>query len=190
MSGEYFNSAAVIGPNGEIMGVYRKNSIPLISHSSSVGLEKFYFRPGNLGFPVFATPFGVNVGILICYDRQFPEGARALALGGADVILIPVTTVGLSRRTWDTTLKGHAAMNLCYVGAVNRVGKDIGGSPEQFYYGSATIVDPQGQIMTQAGDKTEELVCADIDLNLLTELRTTLGYFRDRRPDAYGILVK
>jgi N-carbamoylputrescine amidase len=187
--GELYNTAVVIGPNGDIMGKYRKSSIPLVKTPSIVGNEKYYFKPGNTGFPVWQTPFGVNVGVMICYDRHFPEHARLLALNGADLVFVPTATCGMSRYLWEIELQAHAIDNIYYVGGVNRVGKDDGGSPDQHYYGSSFFTDPKGKILAQAGDQEDEIVYAEIDTSVIEDLRNEWGFFRDRRPDLYAELA-
>jgi beta-ureidopropionase len=190
MKGELYNTAVVLSPAGEIMGKYRKTSIPLVKTSNLVGNEKFYFKPGNLGFPVWQTPFGVNVGVMICYDRHFPEHARLLALNGADLVFVPTATAGMSRYLWEIELQAHAIDNIYYVGGVNRVGLDEGGSPTQEYYGSSFFCDPKGKIISQASDKADQIIYAEIDLRAMEDLRNTWGFFRDRRPDAYAAIAK
>jgi beta-ureidopropionase len=182
MAGELYNAAVLVDARGEIVGHYRKHHLPMSSHFN----EKFYFRPGNLGYPVFETPFG-RVGLMICYDRHFPEAARALALNGAQVVFVPTATTlrGFSRSVWEAELRGHAIANGYFVGAVNRVGKER----ESEYYGASLFIDPIGQTVAQAGDKEEALV-ADLDLQRLEEVRRMWPLFRDRRPDSYGRLVE
>jgi N-carbamoylputrescine amidase len=184
----YFNTAAVIDPSGELMGLYRKSSIPLVSADGASALEKYYFTQGDTGFRVFDTPLGIKIGLLICYDRHFPEAARVLALRGADVIMIPTASPGFSRYMWDLEVRSHAAFNLCYVGGVNRVGVDEG-DYGQHHYGSSLWADPTGKVVSQAGDESDEIVYADIDLSIMTRVRRDWGFFRDRRPDLYGDLV-
>ena len=187
VKGIRYNAAAVIGTEGELIGVYRKNSIPLVKTETTSGNEKFYFNLGNLGFPVFPTPFGVNVGILICYDRHFPEGSRSLALNGADIMFAPTATWGISRPIWEIELKGHAVFNLFYVGGVNRVGYDEGDSPK--WFGTSMFVNPRGEILAQASDEHDDIVYTELDLGLIEQVRNAWGLYRDRRPDAYGALV-
>jgi beta-ureidopropionase len=190
LKGELYNTAVVLGPDGQIMGKYRKSSIPLVKTASLIGNEKYYFKPGNLGFPVWQTPFGVNIGIMICYDRHFPEHARLLALNGADLVFVPTATGGMSRYLWEIELQAHAIDNIYYIGGVNRVGLDEGGSPTQEYYGSSFFADPKGKIISQAGDKHDEIIYAEIDLRMMEDLRNTWGFFRDRRPDMYAALAQ
>jgi len=189
MKGELYNTAVVIGPDGQIMGKYRKMSIPLVKTKTLVGNEKYYFKPGNLGFPVWQTPFGVNIGVMICYDRHFPEHARLLALNGADLVFVPTATAGMSRYLWEIELQAHAIDNIYYIGGVNRVGFDEGGSPDQKYYGSSYFADPKGKIISQAGDETDEIVYAEIDTGIIESVRNEWGFFRDRRPEMYGGLA-
>ncbi|MEZ5098522.1 MAG: nitrilase-related carbon-nitrogen hydrolase [Thermoleophilia bacterium] len=190
IKGELYNTAVVIDPQGEIMGIYRKSSIPMVKTASLFGSEKYYFKPGNTGFPVWQTPFGVNIGVMICYDRHFPEHARLLALNGADLVFVPTATCGMSRYLWEIELQAHAIDNIYYVGGVNRVGKDDGGSPDQHYYGSSFFTSPKGEILAQAGDQDDEIVYADIDTGLIEQLRNEWGFFRDRRPDLYADLAE
>jgi beta-ureidopropionase len=178
----YYNSAAVIDADGKLLGVYRKNHIPL----NTIFYEKLYFKPGNLGYPVFDTRFG-KIGILICHDRHYPEGARALALNGAEIVLIPSATPdkSLSRKVWEKELCAHAIFNEYFVGGLNRIG--IEGN--YVYYGQSVIFDPSGEMMVQAGPD-EEILVADCDLDLITQRRRSWQFYRDRRPDTYGILTK
>ena len=125
--GRFFNTAAVLGPDGALIGKYRKSSIPFMDVGRSNeprGNEKFYFEPGDLGFPTFDTPFG-RIGILICYDRHFPEGARVLGLGGAEIVFVPTATTFMTRYLWDLELRAHAVTNVYYVCGVNKVGVDV-----------------------------------------------------------------
>jgi beta-ureidopropionase len=185
-TGIYYNTAAVIDADGKFLGKYRKTHIPHVQGF----WEKFYFRPGNLGYPVFETAVG-KVGVYICYDRHFPEGARALGLNGAEIVLIPAATSrGLSEYLWRVEQVSHALANGYYVGTINRVGieKEIG--PDDFY-GQSYFVDPRGQFVGEIGDAhKEELIVRDLDLDCITEARQTWQFFRDRRPEAYGDLVK
>ena len=182
MAGELYNSAALVDDTGEILGVYRKHHIPMSSHFN----EKFYFRPGNSGFPVFETALG-RIGIMICYDRHFPESARALGLAGAEYVFVPTatTTRGYSRSVWETELKGHAIANGFWVTGVNRVGTEL----ESTYYGASVMVDPIGEIVAQAGDG-EEVLVADLPRDRIEQVRKVWPFYRDRRPDAYSAIVK
>jgi N-carbamoylputrescine amidase len=189
--GRYFNAAAVLGPDGGLIGSYRKSSIPLMDTAQSPeprGNEKYYFSPGDLGYPTFPTPFG-RIGILICYDRHFPEAARVLGLGGAEILFVPTATTGMTRHLWDLELRGHAVANIYYVCGVNKVGVDVGGSTRN-HFGSSVIISPRGEIMAQAGDTKEDIVVADVDLDVLPRVRELWGYYRDRRPDQYGAVAQ
>jgi len=178
----YYNSAAVIDADGKLLGVYRKNHIPL----NTIFYEKLYFKPGNLGYPVFNTRFG-KVGILICHDRHYPEGARALALNGAEIVLIPSATPdkSLSRKVWEKELCAHAIFNEYFVAGLNRIGVE----GNYVYYGQSVVFDPSGEMMVQAGPD-EEILVADCDLDLITQRRRAWQFYRDRRPDTYGILTE
>ncbi len=182
MAGELYNAAAVVSAEGEVLGLYRKHHLPMSSHFQ----EKFYFRPGNAGFPVFDTPAG-RIGVMICYDRHFPEAARALGLNGAQVVFVPTATSlrGFSRSVWEIELRAHAVANGYFVGAVNRVGTEL----ESTYYGASLFIDPVGRIIGQAGDG-EEVLAADLDLARIEEVRRVWPFYRDRRPDAYGRIVQ
>ena len=177
----YYNSAAVIDADGKLLGVYRKNHIPL----NTIFYEKLYFKPGNLGYPVFDTRFG-KIGILICHDRHYPEGARALALNGAEVVLIPSTTPdkSLSRKVWEKELCAHAIFNEYFVAGLNRTGKE----GNYVYYGHSVAFDPSGEMLGQAGSD-EEILLIDCDFELITQRRRAWQFYRDRRPDTYGILT-
>ncbi|MHA1480553.1 MAG: nitrilase-related carbon-nitrogen hydrolase [Candidatus Thorarchaeota archaeon] len=180
MPGVYYNTAVIFNEDGSILGTYRKNHIP---HLDPGFWEKFYFRPGNLGYPVFETPYG-NVGVYICYDRHFPEGARALGLNGADIVFNPSATVaGLSEHLWSIEQPAHAVANGYYVAALNRVGDEPWKTGT--FYGSSYVVNPRGQIIKQGSRDNEELVVADIDLDLIRKVRDTWQFYRDRRPESY-----
>ena len=182
MPGELYNAAVLVDARGAVVGHYRKHHLPMSSHFQ----EKFYFRPGNLGYPVFDTPYG-RVGIMICYDRHFPEAARALGLNGAQVVFVPTATTlrGFSRSVWEAELRGPAIANGYFLGGVNRVGKER----ESDYYGASVFIDPIGQTVAQAGDQ-EEVLVADLSLARLDEVRRAWPFFRDRRPDSYGPIVQ
>jgi N-carbamoylputrescine amidase len=188
--GRYFNSATVIGPDGHLIGKYRKSSIPLMDTAQSPeprGNEKFYFTPGDLGFPTFATPFA-RIGLLICYDRHFPEAARVLGLGGAEIVFVPTATTGMTKYLWDLELRAHAVTNVYYVCGVNKVGVDVGGSKRN-HHGSSMIVSPRGEILAEASGTKDDITVADVDLSALPQLRELWGYYRDRRPEMYGPVV-
>ena len=180
--GVYYNTAAVIDSDGRLIGRYRKQHIPL----SPIFYEKLYFKPGNLGYPVFDTSVA-KVGVYICHDRHYPEGARILALGGAEVILIPVATptASLSSQVFELEIQAHAVFNQVFVAAVNRVGQE----GEYSYYGRSLICGPDGQILAQAGEG-EETLMADLDLNEIDERRLRWQFYRDRRPTTYGPIAE
>lgn len=184
-TGVYFNTAAVIDSSGKYLGKYRKNHIPQVDPGF---WEKFYFRPGNLGYPVFDLGFA-KVGVYICYDRHFPEGARALGLNGAEIVFNPSATVaGLSEHLWKLEQPAHAAANGYFVGAINRVGTEAPWNIGEFY-GSSYFCDPRGQIFAQAGRDRDEVLTADLDLDKIAEVRNTWQFFRDRRPETYTALT-
>ena len=184
-AGIYYNTAAVIDPDGTFLGKYRKTHIPHITGF----WEKFYFRPGNLGYPVFETAIG-KVGVYICYDRHFPEGARALGLNGAEIVFEPsATSRGLSEYLWRIEQTSHAVANGYFVGTINRVGIEPLGDDD--FYGQSYFCDPRGQFVGAVGDAhKEELLVRDLDLGVIDQVRTTWQFYRDRRPEAYGDLVR
>jgi len=184
-TGVYYNSAAVIDADGSYLGKYRKTHIP---HVAPGFWEKFYFRPGNLGYPCFDTAFA-RIGVYICYDRHFPEGARCLGLNGAEIIFNPSATVaGLSEYLWKLEQPAHAVANGYFVGAINRVGTEAPWNIGEFY-GQSYFCDPRGQIMAEGSRDQDELVVADLDMDKIREVRNTWQFFRDRRPDAYDAIV-
>lgn len=188
-----FNTALAIDANGDIVGRYRKMSIPQILRTITGGEtpadERFYFLPGDLGFPVFELA-GLQVGVLICYDRHFPEAARALALGGAELMLVPTATYRpWIRDVWQVELAGHAVANNMYVGGVNRVGVEIGGAPNRSYWGSSMFIDPMGRLLGTASDHESDLLTMDIDPAVVRETRELWGFFGARRPDSYASLT-
>lgn len=179
--GVYYNSAAILDSGGKVIGKYRKMHIP---HSAHL-IEKFYFKPGNLGFPVFTTPLA-RLGVLICYDRHFPEGARALGLAGAELVLVPVASPRpQAREVFVKELMGMAIANQLFVAAVNRVGPER----NDVFFGTSSVCDPRGNVIAQASDSEEEVLLADIDLSVVTQTRNSWLFYRDRRPDAYTILT-
>ncbi|MFW9801959.1 MAG: nitrilase-related carbon-nitrogen hydrolase [Candidatus Thorarchaeota archaeon] len=182
--GIYYNTAIVIDSDGTILGKYRKTHIPQIEPGFK---EKFYFRPGNLGYPVFKTAVA-RIGLYICYDRHFPEGARALGLNGAEIVFNPSATVaGLSEHLWTIEQPAHAVANGYFIAAINRVGEEPWKTGA--FYGSSYVADPRGQIVAQGTRDKEELVVADIDLDMIREVRNVWQFYRDRRPDSYGSLT-
>jgi predicted amidohydrolase len=189
----YFNSAAVIGPQGEILGVYRKSSIPLVRLTPGrrgTAFEKYYFRPGDLGFPVFETPLNFNIGTMICFDRHYPEHFRVLALDGAHLICVPTTAPrGKGIRAWLFELQAAAYVNSCWVAGVNRVGWDEGGSPEE-WFGRSVLIDPTGKIVAEASDKDEEILIADFNPQMADVVRQARGFVAARKPESYAALVR
>ncbi len=185
-TGIYYNTAAVIDADGTYLGKYRKNHIP---HVAPGFWEKFYFRPGNMGYPTFRTAHA-QIGVYICYDRHFPEGARALGLNGAEIVFNPSATVaGLSEYLWKLEQPAHAVANGYFIGAINRVGTEAPWNIGEFY-GQSYFCDPRGKIIAEASRDKDELVVADLDLDLIKEVRNTWQFFRDRRPDSYKELVE
>lgn len=185
MTGVYYNTAAVIDENGEYLGKYRKHHIPQVNPGF---WEKFYFKPGNGGYPVFQTTYG-KIGIYICYDRHFPEGARMLGLNGAEIVFNPSATVaGLSEYLWKLEQPAHAVANQYFVAAINRVGTE---KPWEIghFYGQSYFCDPRGQIMVEGSRDDDEVVIADLDLDMIREVRDTWQFFRDRRPETYEKLT-
>jgi N-carbamoylputrescine amidase len=172
--------------DGRYLGKYRKNHIP---HVAPGFWEKFYFKPGNLGYPAFDTAYG-RIGVYICYDRHFPEGARALGLAGAEIVFNPSATVaGLSEYLWELEQPAHAVANGYFVGAINRVGHEQPWDIGEFY-GKSYFCNPRGKIIAQASRDSDELVVADLDLDQIREVRNIWQFYRDRRPESYGELVK
>ncbi len=185
LTGVYYNTAAVIDADGEYLGKYRKTHVP---HVAPGFWEKFYFRPGNLGYPVFSTRIG-KIGVYICYDRHFPEGARCLGLNGAEIVFNPSATVaGLSEYLWKLEQPAHAVANQYFVGAINRPGREAPWNIGEFY-GQSYFCDPRGQVLVEASRDKDEVVVADLDLDLIREVRNTWQFFRDRRPETYDAIT-
>src|SRR5713101_3860431 len=185
MAGVYYNTAAVIDADGRYLGKYRKNHIPQ-THGF---WEKYYFKPGNLGYPVFKTKYA-TVGVYICYDRHFPEGARLLGLAGAEIVFNPSATVaGLSQYLWKLEQPAHAVANGYFIGAINRVGTEPPWNIGKFY-GTSYICDPRGNFLAVASEDKSELVVAEMNLDMIEEVRRTWQFFRDRRPETYDDMVK
>ncbi|MCJ7662452.1 MAG: hypothetical protein MUO67_25175, partial [Anaerolineales bacterium] len=198
-SGLYHNTAVVIDADGSFLGKYRKNHIP----DDPGYYEKYYFTPGDLGYPVFRTRYA-DVGILICWDQWFPEAARLVAMKGAEIIFIP-TAIGYTpsdtsnvqgsdyNEAWLTVQQGHAVANSCYLAAVNRVGFE--GTPENHFginfWGQSFISNPYGQVLKKASMEKDEILVCPVDLSLVENLRDCLPFpFRDRRVDTYGDLTR
>ncbi|MGH8926307.1 MAG: nitrilase-related carbon-nitrogen hydrolase [Acidimicrobiia bacterium] len=179
--GTFYNTAAVIDADGSFLGMYRKTHIPQVEGF----WEKFYFRPGNLGYPVFDTAVG-RVGVYICYDRHFPEGWRVLGLKGAKLVFNPsATTRGHSKYLWELEQPAAAVANEYFVGAINRVGSE--NLSDTDYYGCSYFCTPRGQIIDgTASDLKDEVVVRDLDMSLIEEVRRHWAFYRDRRPEVYG----
>lgn len=184
---EYFNSLVMVDADGKIMGLYRKSHIP-----DGPGYEeKFYFKPGDTGFKTWATKFG-RLGVGICWDQWFPEAARAMMLAGAELLLYP-TAIGSEPENpaldtaprWRRAMIGHAVSNVVPVAAANRIGDEDG----QVFYGSSFICDEGGDMLAEFGRAEAGFIAATVDLDRIAELRAGWGFFRDRRPDLYGILT-
>lgn len=185
LEGVFYNTAVVIDADGSVLGKYRKTHIPQVG---PIFWEKYFFKPGNLGYPVFDTRVG-KVGVFICYDRHFPEPARLLGLHGAQITFNPSATIeSLSRYLWELEQPAHAVANGYFVGAINRVGEEI--VPGARFYGSSYFCDPRGQIVAQASDSEDEVLVADLDLGMIDEVRTTWQFYRDRRPETYQELTE
>jgi beta-ureidopropionase len=185
-TGVYYNSAAVIERDGTLLGKYRKTHIP---HVGPCFWEKFYFKPGNLGYPVFDTSAG-RIGLIICYDRHFPEVARAVGVQGAELVFNPSATVeSLSRYLWELEQPAHAVANGFWIAAINRVGVEAPLNTHKFY-GSSYFCDPRGQIVAQASDSQDEVLVCDVDLDKIREVRNTWQFLRDRRPETYGFMTE
>jgi N-carbamoylputrescine amidase len=198
-SGLYHNASVLLDADGCYLGKYRKMHIP----DDPGYYEKFYFAPGDLGYPVFHTKYA-RIGVLICWDQWFPEAARLLALKGAEILLIP-TAIGHRReggeqstnddydRGWEIVQRGHAVANACYLAAVNRVGFEPGPDPGEGidFWGQSFVADPDGMVLARASAEQEEILIAPVDLDLIDEIRTRWSFpFRDRRVDSYGGLTK
>jgi len=179
--GTFYNTSAVIDADGSFLGIYRKTHIPQVEGF----WEKFYFRPGNLGYPVFDTAVG-RIGVYICYDRHFPEGWRVLGLKGAKIVFNPsATTRGHSRYLWELEQPAAAVANEYFVGAINRVGAEDLSDTD--YYGSSYFASPRGQLIGEpASDTEDEVVVRDLDMGLIEEVRRHWAFYRDRRPEVYG----
>jgi N-carbamoylputrescine amidase len=185
ISGLYFNTASVINADGTYLGKFRKVHLPQVNPGF---WEKFYFRPGNLGYPVFDTAVG-KVGVYICYDRHFPEGARCLGLAGAEIVFNPSATVaGLSEYLWKLEQPAHAVANGYWIGAINRPGWEEPWRIGEFY-GQSYFCNPRGQIVAQGARDRDDVVVADLDMDLIREVRNTWQFYRDRRPETYAALT-
>ena len=192
--GLYHNTAAVLDADGSLMGVYRKMHIP----DDPLYYEKFYFTPGDLGFQNFETRFS-RIGVLVCWDQWYPEGARITSMQGANVLFYP-TAIGwhpsekaqygeAQLDAWRTVQRAHAISNGVFVAAVNRTGYE--GSPESGleFWGNSFVSDPFGRVMAQAGTTSEEVLVAECDPKEMDEVRRNWPFFRDRRIDAYSSIT-
>ena len=185
-TGIYYNTSAVIDADGSFLGIYRKNHIP---HCNPGFWEKFYFKPGNLGYPVFDTAVG-KVGVYICYDRHFPEGWRELGLNGAEIVFNPSATVaGLSEYLWKLEQPAAACANIYYVGAINRPGMEAPWNIGEFY-GTSYFANPRGQIIEEGPRGEDAVIVAELDLGLIREVRNVWQFYRDRRPETYTSTVE
>lgn len=192
--GRYFNSAALVGPAGDLRGIWRKTHVPRVQVDDGAGGtipvdEKYYFEPGPSPYQV-ARVGGATVGVLICHDRHFPEVARCLALAGAELLLVPSTSRGIPEApdvvdVWRTELRATAIQDMAWVCATNRVGTEGG----QTFLGHSGVFGPRGEVLATAGDEAEVLV-ADVPVGEIEGLRRARGFLRDRRPDTYGALVR
>jgi N-carbamoylputrescine amidase len=186
--GLYYNTAVVVDADGSVLGKYRKHHIPHLDRF----WEKFYFRPGNLGYPVFRTAVG-PIGVYICYDRHFPEGWREYGLGGAHIVFNPnATKPGLSNRLWEIEQPAAAAANGYFVAAPNRVGSEENefGDLAVTFYGSSQFVDPRGNLVGPFGSSEhEEIVVRDLDMDLVRQVRNDWQFYRDRRPESYTAIT-
>jgi N-carbamoylputrescine amidase len=194
-AGLYHNTAAVLGPDGEIAGLYRKMHIP----DDPLYFEKYYFTPGDLGFGSIATPYG-RLGVLVCWDQWYPEGARIAALSGADLLVYP-TAIGwhpsekaqygaAQLDAWRTIQRAHAIANGIYVAAVNRVGYEGPLDHGLEFWGSSFVADPFGQVIVQASCDQEEILIAECDPRRMEEVRRNWPFLRDRRIDAYAPILQ
>jgi N-carbamoylputrescine amidase len=198
LDGEYYNSAAVIGPDGNLIHgtlptgrevkVYRKTAISSFRWGDEVNDEKFYFRPGP-GYAVFDTP-RARLGVLICLDRWFPEAWRVLALAGAEIICVANASQGSVSDMFVASMRTCAAQNLVFTIAVNKVGLEHVGDRSALYYGRSCIVDPVGSVLAQACGDHAETVSAVIDLAQLHTARTERTMYRDRRPELYRTICE
>jgi len=189
--GLYHNTAAIHDADGSLLGLYRKSHIP----QDPAFEEKFYFTPGDTGWPVWDTRYG-KIGVLICWDQWYPEAARLMALGGAQILIYPTAigwlpeekpTHGESQHNaWETVQRGHAVANGCYVAAVNRTGTE--GHTE--FWGRSFVSNPYGELIARASTDMEEILLCDLDLGQVEEFRRIWPFFRDRRTDAYADLVR
>ena len=194
--GLYYNSCAIIDADGSLLGTYRKMHIPHDPHFE----EKYYFAPGDLGFRAWDTAVG-RIGVLICWDQWYPEGARLTAMQGAEILFYPTAIGWLQNekdalgerqyRSWETIQRSHAVANGCYVAAVNRTGtEDPTGKGGIEFWGRSFVADPSGELIATASQDQEEIILADIDPDAIRNQREWWPFLRDRRIDAYGDLTR
>ncbi|MGQ9509997.1 MAG: nitrilase-related carbon-nitrogen hydrolase [Thermodesulfobacteriota bacterium] len=176
----YYNSAAVIDAGGEILGIYRKIHVPQIP----LWEEKYYFSPGNLGFPVFKTRFA-TIGVQICWDNFFPEGSRILTLKGAQIIFSPTAAAFASQEKWRTVISGNAMANGVFILRVNRVGSE----EKQDFYGRSFCVSPEGELLDRPAGMKEGILLVEIDLKEIERVRKEWTFLRDRRPEVYSEII-
>ena len=189
--GLYHNTAVIFDADGSLMGFYRKNHIP-----QDPGFEeKFYFTPGDSGYPVWDTRFG-NLGVLICWDQWYPEAARLMALGGAQILIYPTAIgwlpsekaeLGAAQHCgWETVQRGHAVANGCFVAAVNRCGS----YDSTEFWGQSFVANPYGEIVAKASVENEEILLHDVDYQAVENFRRIWPFFRDRRIDTYQDILQ
>jgi N-carbamoylputrescine amidase len=195
-SGLYHNTAVIIDADGSLLGIYRKMHIP----DDPLYYEKFYFTPGDTGFRAWNTKFG-KIGVLICWDQWYPEGARLTAMQGAEILFFP-TAIGWHPQekaeygvnqhgAWETIQRSHAVANGCYVAAINRIGVETPvGGPGIEFWGQSFVAGTSGQILAKASIDREEIMLVPIELDKVDVTRTHWPFLRDRRIDAYGDLTK
>jgi len=197
-AGLYHNTAAIIDADGKLLGTYRKMHIP----DDPLFYEKFYFTPGDLGFRTWQTRYG-KIGVLICWDQWYPEGARLTALQGAQILFYPTAigwhpsekkASGLKQHgAWEIIQRSHAVANGCYVAAVNRIGHEVlpevGGDGIEFW-GQSFVAGTSGEILSKASVNKEEILLTPVDLAQVDQTRTHWPFLRDRRIDAYGDITK
>ena len=177
----FYNSAIVIDAGGEILGKYRKIHLPQIP----LWEEKYYFTPGNLGFPVFKTKFAV-IGVQLCWDNFFPEGSRILALKGAQIIFSPTAAAFASQKKWETVISSNAISNGVYLFRVNRVGSE----EKQDFYGKSFCVSPEGELLDEPTGMKEGIALIDINLKSIDKVRKEWPFFKDRRPETYKEILQ
>ncbi|MBM2825266.1 MAG: Nitrilase/cyanide hydratase and apolipoprotein N-acyltransferase [Dehalococcoidales bacterium] len=190
LEGSYYNCAFLIAPEGTVVGKYRKVHCPFVNHGGRYLNEKYYFHPGNLGFPVFPLD-ETKAGMLICYDRSFPEAWRCLTVKGAELVLLPTTSSGWRSESWEFGLRTKALENNVFILAANRVGKETfyrEGFPP--FYGSSLIIGPLGNILAKADAESEQVISAELDFEEMAESKRRNDFLRDWRPEAYDAYAR